>query len=346
MSPDVPLTNSILPEFMGDHILVNGEAWPFHEVEPRKYRFRLLNGSDSRVYSLSLSSGTTITQIGGDQGYLPAPVSLTKLTIAPGERADVIIDFAGLDGQTVIVTNNAKIPFPNGGAADPKTVGQIMAFRVGSSVSEPDAPIPTTLNTIVTPAQTGPTRKLALFEMEDEYGRLLPQLGTVQEGAMMFHDPSTENIKLGDTEVWEVYNNTGDTHPIHLHLVKFRVLSRQKFSAEINEETGAMTNVTLIGAPRGPAANEAGWKDTVQMNPNEVTRIIATFDKPGEYVWHCHILSHEEHDMMRPLTVLDSPVQPVAAQLLNSTAIATAGRAKFSELAIEEDENALPAELL
>jgi spore coat protein A, manganese oxidase len=330
MNPDVPQTNSILPEFMGDHILVNGEAWPYHEVEPRKYRFRLLNGSDSRVYSLGLSSGTTITQIGGDQGYLPAPVKLTKLTIAPGERADVIIDFAGLDGQTVIVTNHAKVPFPSGDPANPRTVGKIMAFRVGQTVTQPDAPIPATLNTIRTPAQTGPTRKLALFEMEDEFGRLLPQLGNVQDGAMMFHDPSTENIRLGDTEVWEVYNNTGDTHPIHLHLVKFRVLSRQKFTATVDEETGAMTKIKLNGAPRGPAANEAGWKDTVQMNPGEVTRIIATFDKPGEYVWHCHILSHEEHDMMRPLTVLAAPAEPLAGQLLNSTALWTANRTSAS----------------
>jgi spore coat protein A len=333
MSEDVPRTNTILPEFMGDHILVNGEAWPYLDVEPRKYRFRLLNGSDSRVYTLRLSGNTVITQIGGDQGYLPAPVTMTQLTIAPGERADVVIDFAGMAGQTLIMKNNAKIPFPNGAAADPRTVGQIMAFRVGSTVTKPDAPIPGTLANITTPQQTGPTRKLALFEMTDQYGRLLPQLGTVQDGAQMFHDPASEIIRLGDTEVWEVYNNTGDTHPIHLHLVKFKVLSRQKFTATVDPETGAMSGIKLLGKSRAPAANEAGWKDTVQMNPGEVTRIIATFDKAGEYVWHCHILSHEEHDMMRPLVVLEGSPDSMTAELLTMTATPTAN-ATFSGIGI------------
>jgi len=294
---------SILPEFFGDHILVNGEAWPFLNVEPRKYRFRLLNGSDSRVYTLRLSSGTSFTQIGGDQGYLPAPVTLTQLTIAPGERADVIVDFAGLQGQQVIIRNNAKTPFPSGTAADPQTVGQIMAFNVGTTITVPDAPIPATLVPVSPLVQSGATRQLLLSEGTDQYGRLEVMLGTIKDGRLTFRAPVTENPNLNDVEVWEIYNDTPDTHPIHLHLVQFQVLGRQKFSATTDPVTGALTGVNLVGNASGPAAGETGFKDTVQMNPGEVTRIIAKFDLPGKYVWHCHILSHEDNEMMRPYCV-------------------------------------------
>src|SRR5215217_6902597 len=125
-------------------------------------------------------------------------------------------------------------------------------------------------------------------------------------------------MTLGDTQVWEVYNTTVDSHPIHLHLVKFQVLSRQNFAATVDPVTGVMTNVALKGSEKAPAANEAGWKDTVVVNPGEVVRIIASFDKAGAYVWHCHILSHEEHDMMRPLVVL-SPKPP--AQVFSNVSV-------------------------
>jgi spore coat protein A len=296
-------------------------VWPVLEVEPRQYRFRILNGSDSRFYDLFFSSGQPFHQIGTDTGLLAAPVMTNRVLIAPGERVDTVVDFSdpALAGQTIIMRNNARSPFPKGATVNPRTTGQIMAFRVTrpldpayprSNVNAPAAS-PTPLRPLLGPiaplTQTGATRQLLLFEGIDPMGRLIAQLGTATDGAMMWHDATygiTENPMLNDVEVWEIYNSTPDAHPIHLHLVSFQVLGRQKFSATQDPATGALTNIRLQGKQGKPAlATEAGWKDTVIMYPGEVTRIIAKFDREGEYVWHCHILSHEDHEMMRPYFV-------------------------------------------
>jgi spore coat protein A len=227
--------------------------------------------------------------------------------MGPGERADVLVDFSGFADQTLILRNSAHSPFPKGDVVDPRTTGQIMAFRVGGS-SQARHQIPNKLleSPIDPLVQTGATRKLLLFEGQDEYGRLQPMLGTVDEGGMMWDDPTTEQPQLNDVEVWEIFNSTEDAHPIHLHLVAFQVLSRQKFKSDQDLATGALDDIRLLGQPKSPAANEAGWKDTVLMFPGETTRVIAKFDRPGEYVWHCHILSHEDHEMMRRFLVLDT----------------------------------------
>ena len=305
--PNEPPEVTVLPEFFGDVILVNGQAWPALEVEPRQYRFRMLNGSDSRFYSLFLSSGQPFHQIGTDDALLDAPVALDRLVIAPGERQDIVIDFSApaLLGSTIILKNTARAPFPMGDPADPRTVGQIMAFRVTKPLDVsvyPLTTLPANLRPINGPIVPLPTpvrsRKLLLFEGKDDFGRILPLLGTTEQGGLDWDDEITENPGLHDTEVWEIHNTTVDAHPIHLHEVAFQVLDRQKFRAE-QAPNGALSNIRYLGAPRRPAANEVGWKDTVQMFPGEVTRIVARFDLPGEYVWHCHILSHEDHEMMR-----------------------------------------------
>jgi len=299
---------SILPEFFGDFILVNGKTWPVLDVEPRQYRFRVLNGSDSRFYNLFLSSSQVILQIGTDDGLLPSPVPLTQMLIAPGERKDIVLDFSdpSLWGQTIIVRNNAKTPFPKGSAIDPQTTGRIMAFRVNKP-TDPDyllTDLPATLRPPITPLQTNlPPRKLILFEAEDEFDRLKPMLGTVENGILEWHDPITENPMLNSTEIWEIYNETMDAHPIHLHLVSMQLINRQKFNATVDKENGKPADIRLLGAPQMPGPDEMGWKDTWVMYPGEVTRVIAKFDLEGLYVWHCHILSHEDHEMMRPLYV-------------------------------------------
>lgn len=336
--PEVPGAPdpSVLPEFFGDTILVNGSAWPVLEVEPRKYRFRLLNGSDSRVYDMHLSSGQQFFQIGTDNGLLNAPVALDRLVLAPGERADVVVDFSdpALAGSTIVVRNVAKTPYPKGATVDPRTTGQLMAFKVTKPLADggDTSSLPGTLRPepIAPLVQTGATRQLVLTEMEDHYGRLLPQLGTVADGSLMWDDPITENPQLGDVEVWEIYNTTMDTHPIHLHLVSFQILSRQKFTADQDPVTGALTNIRLLGQPTPPDANEAGWKDTVRMNPGEVTRIIARFDREGLYVWHCHILSHEDHEMMRPFYV---GIMPPDGDMEMTATPAISGDAATSPLA-------------
>jgi spore coat protein A len=340
--PNLP-SPSLLPEMFGDTILVNGVAWPYMNVEPRKYRLRLLNGSDSRFFNFFLSSGQSFMQIGSDQGLLPQPVTLTHLTLGPGERADVIVDFAGLNGQTVIVKNNAKTPFPAGDTVDPRTTGQVMAFRVGNRVTTPEAPLNLSALPPISPLVPNVlSRQVALFETTDEYGRILPILGTPDVGYRGFQDAATEILRVGSTQVWDIYNTTMDSHPIHLHLVKFQVLSRQDFSADVDEATGVMSNILLRANPKSPAANEAGWKDTVVVNPGEVVRVVATFDKVGAYVWHCHILSHEEHDMMRPLLVLDDSSGSMPVYLLNMTAQANT---TFSGVAIEGSTKELLATL-
>jgi spore coat protein A, manganese oxidase len=308
--PSHPIV-SWLPEFFGDTILVNGSAWPVLRVEPRQYRFRMVNASDSRYYSMTMSSGQQFFQIGSDQGMLNAPVALSRLTLGPGERADIVIDFRGQVGKTIIIGNDANAPFPGGDPIDPDTVGQIMAFRVNLELNDdfPRTTLPANLRPVHGPVKalnatpSAPVRKLLLFEGMDGYGRLLGMLGTAAGGGMMWADPATETPRLNDTEIWEIYNASADAHPIHLHLVNYRVINREGFTADVNETTGALSNVVLDGVKRPPEANEAGMKDTLSMFPGEVTRIIAKFDRPGEYVWHCHILSHEDNEMMRPLIV-------------------------------------------
>jgi spore coat protein A len=317
-----------LPENFGDTILVNGVTWPVLEVEPRKYRFRVLNGSDSRVYDMRLSNGAPFVQIGSDLGMLNHPVPLTMLSVAPGERCDVIIDFGRMNGQTVILTNSANAPYPSGDPVDPNTTGQLMAFRVSlpkSSVA--DRPIPGDLRPLLGPvpvlANPVRTRKILLFEGTDTRDRLQTMGGIVDSsrptlnGTLVFHDPITENPGVGDTEIWEFYNTTGDAHPIHMHLVDFRIINRQKFNGTIVPKTNSdgsqggvldEASIRLLGHGRLPQPEERGKKDTAKMFPGEVTRVIAKFSRPGEYLFHCHILSHEDHEMMRPYYV--GPIPP------------------------------------
>ena len=321
---------SALPEFFGNVILVNGKAWPFLNVEPVKYRFRLLNGSDSRFYSLFMgtSAGLSVPfiQIGSDDGFLNAPVTLNQLTIGPGERADLVIDFTAFAGQQIIVKNNARVPFDKGGTVDPKLDGRIMAFNVAAAATTPDlVTLPAVLRQTPFPVVVEPpirTRQLLLFEGLDKFGRLQPLLGTVDptsvnDGTLLWDDPITEVPNRDDVEIWEVYNTTMDAHPIHLHLVTFEVLNRQKFTGTILPKAnvdpkhptdpptqgGILTGIRLKGRPKAAGPEEAGPKDTAQMYPGEVTRIKVKFDGEGRYVWHCHILSHEDHEMMRPYYV-------------------------------------------
>lgn len=327
-TPTAP-SPSVLPEFFGNVILVNGMAWPVLDVEPRQYRFRFLNGSDSRFYNLNLVEGPNATdalplalppamwQIGTDNGLLNAPVQLRRLLMGPGERAEVVIDFSdpAFNGRTFILRNNAKSPFPNGATANPQNEGQIMMFRVSLPLNPeyPLTPLPADLRPVHGPIQPLVAtpgvmpRQLILAEMMDQYGRMMPMLGTTAAGALMWDDPITENPMLGDTEIWEVYNTTPDAHPVHLHLVTFQILDRQKYSATVDPMTGALAGIRLKGRPTPPAPEEKGWKDTAIMYPGERTRVIAHFDREGLYVWHCHILSHEDHEMMRPFYVGEMP---------------------------------------
>jgi spore coat protein A len=158
-----------------------------------------------------------------------------------------------------------------------------------------------------------------LYEGTDLFGRLQTMLGTVDidsatglQGTLTFKDPITERPQRGKAEIWEFYNTTVDAHPLHMHLVDFRVIDRQVFTGAIEPKVnsdgsnGAILDpdsITLLGNPMAPSAWEAGKKDTVKAFPGEVTRVLVNFKRSGEYVYHCHILSHEDHEMMRPYEV-------------------------------------------
>jgi spore coat protein A len=302
-------TPSILPEAFGAGILVNGMLWPFEAVEPRRYRLRILNGSDSRFYALAFEPRLTFVLVGVDQGFLEQPVVLDELVLSPSERADVIVDFshAAVRGKEVRLLNTARAPFPKGDPPDARTTGRVMAFRVGAAAAKDPSRIPDRLRAAPLPElrPTAAIRELLLFEGEDELGRPKPLLGTVRDGVRTWHDPITEDPLLGSVEAWDIYNATADAHPIHVHLVHFRVVSHRRFAGEVGAN-GALTEIRWLEEDRPPGPDERGPKDTVRVLPGTRTRIVARFDRPGRFVWHCHILSHEDHEMMRPYVVRET----------------------------------------
>jgi spore coat protein A len=287
-----------VPEFDGDAILINGKIRPFHPVEPRVYRLRLLNTANSRFFRLSVVHTDATApnphdpvrpfafhQIGTDQGLLSAPVELKTLTLAPGERADVLVDFSPFVGQNIHLRN---------GAFD------ILQFRVSGASVPPQEPLPTALRVIRKPDESTATvtRTITLNEYRDKVGNSMLMLLNRKR----WHEPTTELPKLNSTEIWEFVNLTEDVHPMHLHLVRFQVLDRRLFDtfAYIMNK-----KLTFTAPAVQPDANEAGWKDVVQCSAGSITRILVKFEGyTGKYLYHCHILEHEANDMMRPFEVI------------------------------------------
>jgi spore coat protein A len=366
----VPNVASMDPEMFGDVIVANGKAWPKLDVQPKRYRLRLLNGSDSRFYTMGLSSAASgknpaaarltlpIWQIGTDSGLLNAPVQLKTLTLAPGERADVIVDFTGLAaGTKFILTNSGKTPAPGGSPVVPGLTDRVMMFNVVASDGTADRSVaPALLNLRPTAAVPAPPavapsadKQVALYESLDGLGRVTPLLGDLLTAKPF--DVGVDNVNLG-TQVWEIYNTTADTHPIHLHQVAFQLLSRQAFKANLVPTTVAADGTQLVGIQPGsitlkgaaaiPTGNEVAYKDTIQIAPGEVVKVRANFDLFGKYVWHCHILSHEEHDMMRFMQVGDNPFPTPrgavpAAPLLATTTTTTSDPTVTAPLAAATD---------
>jgi spore coat protein A len=375
-----PPSSSCVPEFFGDTMLANGTVYPQTTVEARRYRLRILNACQARFMNLQLyiddgspdgitldsngnptnAPGPSFLQIGTEGGFLPNPVVVPSnipfnasamtgsLILAPAERADVIVDFKGLAGKSIIVYTDAPAPFPGGEESNDYFSGsaancapgkpgygpntrEIMRFNVVPATSAdpplwitPKTDLRVGIDPLLQPIGSTrlphgvPIRELTLNEDSDEYGRLIQRLGTNRRKhkgttfARNYMDPATEMPRAGSTEIWQIANLTGDTHPIHFHLVNVQVISRQPFESDTYDGTPKYT-----GPARPPDANECGWKETVRMNPEEVTTVIMRFTLPrvpfrypsspmggSEYVWHCHILEHEEHDMMRPLIVI------------------------------------------
>jgi spore coat protein A len=390
--PGGPPDPSVIPEFFGDTMLVNGTVHPKVAVEPKRYRLRILNATNARFLNLQLyvadgsANGITLNLangiptnlpgpnfrvLGTEGGFLQNPVDVPSnvpfnpvtlggsLVTGLAERWDVLVDFSGFAGKSVILYNDAPAPFPIGDPRNDYFPGwnvrgnpvnattipgqgpntrEIMRFDVGTEVmspGSPDIPLTTDLRPgidpflapivggIPTPPAGIATRQLTLNETFDAFGRLIQMEGTnvrLVNGTFgrAYTDPPTETPRAGTVEIWEIANLTGDTHPIHFHLVNVQILNRQPF--KVGQYNGVPS---FLGPPVPPAPQELGWKETVKMNPGEVTRVIMQFNLASiqtsggttiptptsprtggnEYVWHCHILEHEEHDMMRPLVV-------------------------------------------
>ncbi len=274
-----------VPEVFGNAILVNGKLLPFMDVEPRRYRLRIMNGSNGRFYRLSFANKAELHVIGNDQGLLSAPVAVKRVPLAPAERVDLIVDFAQMAGGRVRLVSDSF---------------DIMEFRVAAKGSADTSALPATLRPPLRLAETAAvrTRRLTLDERMDEIQRSMGML----LNNTPWHAPVTEKPVLGTTEIWELVNLTDDSHPIHLHLVRLQILDRRRFDVF---EFQAKGTLRFTGPAQPPEAHEAGWKDTVRADPGMVTRIIVPFEGyAGRYVWHCHILEHEDNEMMRPYEVL------------------------------------------
>jgi spore coat protein A len=328
------------PEFFGDVATVNGKCWPNLDVDRGKYRFRVFNGSNARFYNLKFLAGgnaLTFSQIGTDGGLLDTPAKLNKLVLGPGERADLVVDFAGLPaGSKVVLGNNAPTPYPDGPVSAKQggvPLREIMQFTVQSRAGY-TAPLPAQLRdepmTRLAGFSTAASRQMALVEVLNTAG--IPIMALLNNRP--FHSTDITEVEGDTLEEWELINTTVDAHPIHLHFTQFQVLNRQRFdvgkylaaTGYVDPGTGLVTPgqggsvpVTpfLIGHPTGAPANERGWKDTVVSMPGEVTRIRVPFGAgaaggaplaigssfKGEYVWHCHILEHEDNDMMQRFVI-------------------------------------------
>ncbi len=414
--PNLPTNPAVhpfwTPEFIGDVMTVNGKTWPYLSVAPRKYRFRFLNGSNARFYELWLQdlltnlNGPVIYQIGTDGGFLDAPVAIDpnlggRLVLGPGERADVIIDFTGTAGQAWTLKNKGRTPYPKGGPPNGQTTGRIMQFVVnGTMVSAANpAQAGTDLSTLPAALRPAPglvkltnfagtlnvtpdkTRELTLVEVMGGGGPVEVLVNNTKWDGNGMGVPGLGETELpveGKTEVWKIINLTADAHPIHLHLVQFQLVSRQKFNTNQygNAYNAAFPGGAFIGGYGPPKPydfyydpvtntgwlggnpdvtpylqgsiapaklNEQGWKDTFIMFPGEVTTVVVRFAPtdlatnapasqllfpfdpslgPG-YVWHCHIIDHEDNEMMRPYRVQASPERG-AAPLLPGAARAVA----------------------
>jgi FtsP/CotA-like multicopper oxidase with cupredoxin domain len=341
--------------FLGNAIMVNGKVWPNMNVDTGQYRFRILNGSNSRFYNIRFSNGMSFIQIGSDGGYLKAPATLASLFIGPAERADIIVDFSGLSpGAKVVLQNTALIAAT---ASEKQTLGQIMQFTATSqsgstpfNLSQAPSPFNPTLSVASFPTLPTATKQ-RIFTMVE-----IMNQNSIMESALLdgqtWSAPISEKPEVGTTEDWVIVNPSEDPHPIHLHLIQFQLVQRQAFNGSaymndwaslngtppLNHTTINVPNLNsyLSGSPQPPQPYEQGWKDTIIVNSGEVVTFRVRFAQqdgsnfpfdatagPG-YVWHCHLLEHEDNDMMRPYKVTQKSTSLVLPVTISAVAVAAA----------------------
>jgi spore coat protein A len=317
--------------FLGNTIMVNGKVWPNMDVKQGQYRLRILNGSNSRTYILEFSNSMPFIQIGSDGGYLKTAVQLTSLIISPAERVDILVDFSDIPAGQKVILKNTALEHPEL-ESEVQTLGQVIQFSVLNEQGFAPKQLPSSLNPTLTsdfPSLPSPTKEriLTLTDVPGPNNPLAILLDGQKWGA-----PISETPELGTTEDWIIVNPASNSHPIHVHLIQFQLVSRQTFNtAAYLEDWTALNgeppldhptiNVDsldpyLTGSPVGPEPYEQGWKDTVLAYSGQVTVIRLRFTAqdgsefpfdatagPG-YVWHCHIIEHEDNEMMRPYKVI------------------------------------------
>jgi len=304
------------PGLFGELPVVNGGIYPYLDVEPCRYRLRILNACNSRYLHLffnlaklptDIPSLVQFHQIGTDGGFISKPAPLDKVLLGPAERADLIVDFSGSEGKTVTLSNNAATPFPGWDVINPPNYAALnewMQFRVNRRMSAKgksfSMPPPLTLPRLAE-SKSVKTRDFVLSELEDGHGRSLG----MRINGKTFNDPTTDFVKLNSIEKWRFINTTDDAHAMHLHLVQFQIVERQGY----DPTAFFHGTLQLVGTPRPPAPNETGWKDTAVVKPRDVLTILIPFKGyTGRYGFHCHMLEHEDNGMMRPYEVVsDEP---------------------------------------
>ncbi|WP_242887723.1 multicopper oxidase family protein [Actinomadura litoris] len=344
--------------FAGPYNLANGVIWPHLDVEPRWYRFRLLNGSNARTYTLELrresSDGTTsspvdgaFVQIGTEQGLLGAAVKLDRLTLAPAERADVLIDFAAFRGARLQLSNTDLATSPLG--------PEILQFRVAGKGPADSFKVPAT----VSPSFSRLTRDKVPAGFAERYVASATHDGTaagqpemwelakvpdgyvprggdrivkiVKDGrttvfrraASSFDEPVTFHVALDGWEIWNFVHLAGPNHPTHVHLMSFQALARDTYTVAVASDAAndIFTYTATYGAPKGLGPDEQGWKDTVRIDEHDHVTVAGRFHGgTGNYVYHCHILEHEDHGMMRPFVVAPRTVQTTMAARMSAGA--------------------------
>ncbi len=325
LNPQNPYWTVLVPSNTN---IVNGRVWPNMTVDRRQYRFRVLIAPNERLYTLKMSNDMPFTVIGSDGGYLPVPKTVTSLLIGISERTDILVDFSTMAPGTKIVLLDS--------ASDPATLGTIMQFTVNDTEPVPPTPLPATLDTLPTLVADAPERNKVMNLVRDAGGNVKVLIDGVHYTA-----PTLDFPLVGSTEQWNLIQNSGVTHLIHIHLIEFQVIGRQAIDAAAYNRAWLVANGTphlrtrpiyvdptpfYIGGPVPPAPYETGWKDTIQMPGNQITRIMARWapqalpagasipgvnhfsidptTDPG-YLIHCHLTGHEDHDMLRSMVIVN-----------------------------------------
>ncbi|PWA44760.1 cupredoxin superfamily protein [Artemisia annua] len=311
------------PEYFGDVIIVNGKAWPYMNVRRRKYRFRIINSSNARFFKFFFGNGLRFIHVASDSVYNEESVMVKEILMGPSEISDVVVDFSKSKTNSAILHNGAAYPFPGGDPVNENN-SKVMKFIISGKREYDSSRVPKKLLKYPAPklSEVSKTRYIAMYE----YASAIDEPLHLYINALSYDDPVTEKPKVGTTEIWNVINLTEDNHPLHIHLGLFKVLDQTNITNidEFRDCMNKLNNAQKCNIEKYATGNklsvepyEKGWKNVYKMQPGVLTRIIVKFAyihtnasypfdataEPG-YVYHCHILDHEDNVMMRPLKLV------------------------------------------